>query len=180
MVEITYFEVDYAPGRYFNCDKQRGTLSESSCAAQYKRHKNNCSGSICTGCEIGAIHAGEKVIYGLPEKMCCRCGGTDKRLIHARICVSCYNRERELNIGKNGKGKFPVNARLLRPVKVLVAQAGEIQTDSIAVADTAEAAMAQIRRNHKAAISFMPPGVPDYIFSIATAIGTNQASAEIT
>jgi hypothetical protein len=40
--------------------------------------------------------------------------------------------------------------------------------------------MAQIRKNHKAAISFIPPGVPDYIFSIATDIVINQSSAEIT
>lgn len=167
MVEIAYFEVEYAPGRYFNCEKQRGTLSDSSCAAQYKRHKSNCSGSVCTGCEIGAIHAGEKIIYGLPEKMCCRCGGTDKRLIHARVCVSCYNRERELSIGKNAKGKFPINARLLHPVSVLVSQNGEIQSGIVAVADTAEAAMAQIRKNHKAVISFMPPGVPSHTFTQA-------------
>lgn len=163
MVEVSYFSVEYAPGRYFNCEKQRSKLSETSCAAQYKKHKSNASGSVCTGCEIGAAHAGEQIIYTLPQKLCCRCGGTDKRLIHARICVSCYNREREYVLGRNAKGKPPIHARALHAVGVFVAKAGRIQIG--VVADTAEAAMAPIRKSHKATISFMPPGVPDYIFA---------------
>lgn len=165
MVEVPYFSVDYAPGRYFNCEKQRSTLSETSCATQYKRHQNNCSGSVCTGCPIGAMHAGEKIVYGLPEKMCVRCGRTYQRLIHSLLCVSCYNRQRELTIGKNAKGKFPVNARALYPVNVHVAQEEEIQV--YLVADIAEAAMAQIRKNHKAAVSILAPGVPSDVFAQA-------------
>ena len=161
MVEVSYFSVEFAPGRYFKCEKQRCTLSEPSCAKQYIKAKGGAS--ICTGCEIGAAHAGEKIIYGLPLKMCCRCGGTDKRLIHARICVSCYNRESELRKGRNAKGKFPIHARALHAVNVFIARAGKIQIGF--VADTAEAAMAPIRKSHKAVISFMPPGVPDYIFA---------------
>lgn len=161
VVAVAYFNVDCAPGRYFKCEKQRCTLSETSCAKQYVKAKGGSS--LCSGCEVGASHAGEKIVYGLPVKMCCRCGGTDKRLIHARICVSCYNREREYVLGRNAKGKPPIHARALHAVGVFVAKVGRIQIG--VVADTAEAAMAPIRKSHEATISFMPPGVPDYIFA---------------
>jgi hypothetical protein len=165
MATVAYFEVDYAPGNYFSCEKQRATISVSTCSAQFKKNKknkHNCSGSVCVNCEIGAIHAGEKIVYGLPEKMCCRCGRTDQRLIQAKICVSCYNRQREWVIGLNSKGKFPVNARPLYNVNVFNARTGETQINL--VTDAAECAMVGLRKSPKAALTFTNPTVPDYFF----------------
>lgn len=130
MQPVTYFAVDYAPGKYFNCEKQHCTLSDTSCAAQFKRQKTNCSGSVCTGCEVGALHAGEVIVLGWPAKMCCRCGGTDKRIISKRVCVSCYNRERELKLGKNAKGKAPIHAKPMKSIEVYVTGKGWAKVDS--------------------------------------------------
>jgi len=163
METVIYFSVDYAPGKFFNCERQRSTLSQASCAAQYLKHKNNLSSSVCVKCEIGAIHVGEKIVYGLPEKLCCRCGRTDQRLIFARVCVSCSNREREFKCGKNSKGKPPIHARPLYNMKVFNAHTGDAQT--CFVADAAEAAMVALRKNPKTAVVLMNPTVPDYIFA---------------
>lgn len=157
MPAVIYFSVDYAPGRYFACEKQRCTLSESSCAAQYQRNKSNCSGSKCTGCEVGAEHAGEAIQYGIPEKMCCRCGDTDKRLISKRVCVSCYNREREFVAGRNAKGKFPINARPIKWIDVFVAGLGWLR---IQAANAAEAMAIIIRKNPSASVYPMCHPVP--------------------
>lgn len=142
METVSYFNVDYAPGQYFKCEKQRCTLSVSGCASQYKKAKGGTS--LCSGCEIGAAHAGEVLIYGLPVKMCCRCGGTDKRLIHARTCVSCYNREREYMLGRNAKGKPPIHARAVRMKDLLVENLGMLK---IMAASSAETMALAFRKN---------------------------------
>lgn len=161
MSEMLYFAITGAPGRYFNCEAQRCTISEDSCAAQFRRAKGGTS--KCTGCEVGARHAGEKMVYVMPEKICPRCGATDRRLIGKLRCVSCYNRERELVKGANAKGKFPVNARPIYPVRSSIGSSLRIHSNM--VASVTEAAMVIVRKSRTSAISFMPPGVPDYIFA---------------
>lgn len=161
MSGISYFSITGAPGRYFECTAQRCTISEASCAAQFHRAKGGTS--KCTGCAIGAEHAGEVVVYAMPDKLCPRCGESGRRLIGKSRCVSCYNRERELVKGVNAKGKFPVNARPIYQVNSSVGSSRHIQSN--VVASVTEAAMVIVRKTRTAAISFMPPGVPDYIFA---------------
>ena len=104
---VTYTEIDLMPGvKYFHCENHRSTLSVTSCAAQFKRHKGGCS--KCTGCVVGALHAGEKIVARPSKSLCCRCGELVQRLIASKgICVSCQNREYEVLHGKNGKGAPP-------------------------------------------------------------------------
>jgi hypothetical protein len=147
MTGISYFTISSAPGRYFNCEAQRCMLSESSCASQFNRAKGGTS--KCSDCKVGAEHAGEAIDYSFPEKMCCRCGETDKRLIGKRVCVSCYNREREYLSGRNAKGKFPVNAKPIKLIDVFVTGIGGL---SILAANAAEAMAIIIRETPSASV----------------------------
>lgn len=144
MPAATYFEHPLMPGvQHFECQAQRCTLSVTSCAAQYRRAKAPDSGSACRGCRLGAEHAGEK-LTSTPRRLCCRCGRTDQRLVGGQVCVSCYNRQRELLVGRNGKGQFPSHARHVRPADVFVTGGRTIHVAH--VADIAEAVLLALVR----------------------------------
>ena len=147
-MDIKYFSIDQLPGKYFDCDRLSGTMTDVSCAAQFKKHKGGTS--KCSECEIGAFHAGEQIVHGLPERFCPRCGGTDKRLIYGNICISCYNRGREVLAGKNAKGAFPRHARTFRRVNVFIPGIG-IRTME-RVVDVTEAVLTILRGNPTAKV----------------------------
>lgn len=76
---------------------------------------------VCRSCPVGAIHAGAVPItvsglYG--SSICPRCRKGATRMIGNRICVGCYNREREYLSGRNARGNAPVRARPLGAVDV--------------------------------------------------------------
>ena len=92
----------------FDCKPLRATISPASCAARWASAE---SGSSCHGCAIGAQHAGQTPAPPPPVRLpCLRCGSTEQRLIARTICVSCFNRQRELENGRNAKGSFPMSA----------------------------------------------------------------------
>lgn len=153
---VEYFRIDGAPGEYFRCEKLMARLSVESCAQQYRRAKGGYS--ACTRCPIGAAHAGEELVVGLPSRLCLRCGGSDKRLIRGVVCISCYNRERELRLGRNAKGSFPAHARRVREADVFVAGVGRVRVER--VADVAEAVLIALRRNPRAQVRPMMPPPP--------------------
>lgn len=99
----------------FTCPRHPGglRLTESSCAAQWQRGRLAApwdSVYRCHGCEIGAANAGCPPPPPAPGRtLCCRCGRIGMRLIRGQICVSCYNREREVRIGKDRRGNVPVS-----------------------------------------------------------------------
>jgi len=97
---------------------ESATISIQSCAAQYRRHQNDCS--KCTHCEVGALHAGEKPRKAQRKKHCQRCGSTGLRVIGGYRCICCYNREREFLLGKNRKGSAPIHAHPVYELDVLV------------------------------------------------------------
>lgn len=147
-MDIKYFSMDQLPGKYFNCEKLSGTMTDLSCAAQFRKHKGGSS--KCSECEIGAFHSGERIVHGLPERFCPRCGGTDKRLIYGNTCISCYNRGRELLAGKNAKGAFPKYARTFRRAIVFVPGMGTLTMER--VVDVAEAVLTVLRGNPTARV----------------------------
>lgn len=64
-------------------------------------------------CPIGAANAGQSMPSTAQatedfRMMCPRCCRLSDRMIGKRLCVSCYNREREALIGKNAKGGRPL------------------------------------------------------------------------
>jgi hypothetical protein len=82
----------------------------------------------CRGCSIGARHAGQPVAEGLEEApdqaraaiTCTRCGEGGTKIVDGRLCISCYNREREVIRGVNRRGNAPVRAKPLRPFAAVV------------------------------------------------------------
>jgi len=103
----------------FQCPKIPGklTLSKVSCANQYKAAQTKewrYRLPHCVECEIGAGNAGLDVGAPFQKKLVCvRCGSGAGRMVMGRLCISCYNREREWRLGKNAKGSVPREYRSL-------------------------------------------------------------------
>lgn len=109
----TVVYVELVPGmQHFSCERMRATLSVHACADNWRRgREGNLSRLPCKGCEIGAVHAGEAGASQSPllgTRICARCHRGAARLIRGHLCVSCYNREREVRLGRNAKGTPPV------------------------------------------------------------------------
>ena len=87
------------------CDRQSMTLTKSGCArlwrsAQDKRPSEWEGRFVCLTCAVGAANAGGSISVTASETealrtICPRCQRRTLRFIGGRICVSCYNRERE-------------------------------------------------------------------------------------
>lgn len=116
---VEYFAIEAVPDKqYFRCERQWATLSTEACAKSWRvaNHERNDDKAVCRCCRIGAMHAGEDQASMSPFKdmpICARCHRGATRLIGRHICVSCYNRQRELVIGRNAKGKPPVKLSAL-------------------------------------------------------------------
>ena len=133
---VEYSSRSDCPGTFFRCEPQRAVLTTSSCVRMWEQanqpgRKQDTLDRLhhCAGCELGALHADKPVIrsselYG--ARICSRCHTPSARLIHGEHCPSCYNREREVIIGRNGKGTRPVKTSL-RPCSVLVAHDGIVE-----------------------------------------------------
>lgn len=53
-------------------------------------------------------------------EICSRCHRVGMRLIGGDICVSCWNRQREVIIGKNARGRKPLNHPPIIPLEITV------------------------------------------------------------
>lgn len=124
---MTYSTIEGVERSFFRCDRYQARLSTDACAAMYRDGNRTELGmpgnrlAKCRSCPIGAAHAGETVaifsaLYG--TDICPRCGKGTTRMIHGRICVSCRNREYELQRGRNAKGTAPVKLRPLFPIVI--------------------------------------------------------------
>jgi hypothetical protein len=88
--------------------------------------------ALCRDCPIGAANAGVAVrapqatASAKPMHICPRCGRVGcQRLIPSRgICVSCYNREREIERGRDRRGHIPRRPALV-PTLTLLNDGGE-------------------------------------------------------
>lgn len=115
---VEYVVMDAMPGvQHFRCDRMLATLAVSSCATMWRK-ANTSEGSCtaCLRCTIGAEHAGETQASNSAlhlAKVCARCHKPAARLIGKMHCVSCKNREYELDKGRNAKGTQPVKLRSL-------------------------------------------------------------------
>lgn len=108
-MEITLFDCPRMPGGL--------RLMPTSCAGLFQKGKTAAaweSAHVCRGCEIGALHAGEKVVEPPPVRHCVTCQGLAHRLVHGLQCISCYNRTLEALRLRNAQGQMP---RKWRPMQ---------------------------------------------------------------
>ena len=104
---VIYFAPAYAPHlQLFRCHAQHMDLSREACASFHLRRHT----VACARCPIGAHHAGRRApAETATRNECVRCQRQDgaRRLIHGRICVSCFNRQGEVIRGYDRKGNVP-------------------------------------------------------------------------
>jgi hypothetical protein len=139
--------LSWVPGkRHFQCEKLSATMSTDDCATRWRGAQvltSDARYSACNRCPVGSAHAGEanplavfaskadselcKVVASPDEgNRCTRCGRSGFRLVGpARLCVSCWNRQREHSLGRNAKGKAPITFRHLAPRRIGIVVDGE-------------------------------------------------------
>lgn len=108
---------------HFYCEKQSATLSIPSCVAMYQAAKKDGKGYFgsrvkCKGCDVGACHAGDvssakKTNPLYKASHCPRCHNKHATRMVKGLCISCLNRQYEMEKGKNAKGAAPVKLREL-------------------------------------------------------------------
>lgn len=81
--------------------------------------------AACVGCFTGAANAGQPIDLAAEaaaewREVCPRCCRPTARLIGGEHCVSCYNRAREADIGRNRKGNRPALADQLHDEHLMV------------------------------------------------------------
>ncbi len=181
MQPIEYVVRQDAPGKYFRCPSY-GTMSVSACARNFEEAPNLLrEGRLqrCVGCAIGCSHAGNSaaaepiaaasMVYRVACVRCRRDGRTEGtrligrlRLVRQRtICVSCYNREREVLVGANAKGAIPRKWRGLFNTRcAFVRDRRAIVIDHPdPVIDRIELALTMFRRGHQRGVAWARPSV---------------------
>lgn len=127
---LNYRTLEGVPGQYFDCPHGMGMLSVKACAAAYCDAMSP-SGlkegrrASCRSCPVGAMHAGvspveQSLSRFLGSGTCSRCHGDARRLIRGSICVSCYNREREVLLDRNAKGGKPIHGKPIYSLTVSI------------------------------------------------------------
>lgn len=162
---VTYTESEHAPGlKLFRCDAYRCTLSTKACGDRWTRaleaHGEEASRlAACRTCSIGSVHAGHGIIhysrhYG--SGVCARCGRGGFRIIGGRLCISCWNRARELRLGRNARGNKPIELmqKPLCPVELLVAVDGEVRALRDRETSGLVESLIQVLRTTKGEIAF--------------------------
>jgi hypothetical protein len=135
----------FAGLKVFTCERLNAVLTADSCAANYTRANQPAS---CKGCSIGLKHSGgspmKETQHEVPANQqslsCIRCERTEAtatkyigrfRIIKRQHCINCFNREREVIKGANGKGAKPVKHAGLRQATITIRLDGKIQEHDI-------------------------------------------------
>jgi len=180
---VMYFNVDGMLGNYFTCTRY-GTMTPGACARNYRdapkfARSGRCG--ACIGCAVGVKHASDgnadaPVVPSTQSgsrRACLRCrrSGMDDasrligrmRLLRGQtLCISCYNREREVQQGKNAKGSAPrklAGLFMTRVSYVLNGKAVNRESMTVPVCDRIEAALVTIRQTKAAGVFFAAPPV---------------------
>ncbi len=134
---VEYFTIPELPDRQmFRCDRRSATLQVTACSAMWREaNQRECPERLerCRGCQVGAEHAGESDVSTCPitgSDICVRCDRGGMRLVRDEICVSCWNREREMLIGRNAKGAPPKMHPPLHAASIRVLAGDEIKVFS--------------------------------------------------
>jgi len=118
---VAYYEIAGAEGKFFRCDRYRCSLSTKACAKRWNTSQRATGQDAdrfekCRGCMLGSLHAGRppvhySVIYGLGICPRCRRGGA-RMIVRDCVCISDFNRAREVRVGANSKGTPPRKCHL--------------------------------------------------------------------
>jgi hypothetical protein len=146
------------------CDRLQMTLTKPGCArlweaAARKKPEVWEARSACRNCAIGAANAGKVVVpatVALDEirMICSRCERNASRLIHADLCVSCYNRHREVLIGRNAKGNRPLLADKLHPHRLVLIKRGSVRIVRTPIVTGVPEAMLSMAKAAGGAVAF--------------------------
>lgn len=130
---IAYRAIPEMPGAaFFDCTRLHANLTTVACTAMWRSANEQRSEryTACRSCFVGATHAGVSNATRSPIScalVCARCARGATRLIHGNLCVSCYNRERELIRGRNARGMVPTKLAPLSPRQVFYMANGRAQ-----------------------------------------------------
>jgi len=129
---ISYRQIEEMVGvAFFDCTRLHAGLSTSTCATLWRAANDGRSEryTACRVCPVGAVHAGVPNASRSPIRgalVCARCTRGATRLIGKRLCISCYNREREVIRGRNARGVMPRKLALLSGRRVLYLSNGRV------------------------------------------------------
>jgi hypothetical protein len=130
--DIAYRTIPEMPGAtFFDCSRLHAGLTTRACtdmwrAANQARSERH---TACRSCFVGATHAGVSNASRSPISgalVCSRCARGATRLIQKRLCISCYNRERELIKGLNARGMVPTKLAPLAARRVFYMSDGRV------------------------------------------------------
>ena len=134
--------IEAAAPEMMRCDRRNMTLTTPGCirlwkSAQESRPAEHEGRYECLTCPIGAANAGVTIspVADLVEALrtiCPRCRRRSARMIAGRLCVSCYNRDREVVIGKNCKGHRPLLADVLHGERLAIIGGGNVEVGEFA------------------------------------------------
>ncbi len=124
---IDYLTFPELPGKLcFYCTRRNATLQVTACATQWKLANNKAHNGYshqCQTCSVGALHAGEGELTMSQlrgKQICARCFRVGMRLIGGDLCVSCWNRQREVFIGINARGNKPIKHPPISPFRAAI------------------------------------------------------------
>jgi hypothetical protein len=172
---IEYHRIPGFAHEMFRCTTWRANLSVPACASRW-REAQTAKGEraeqlfLCHQCQVGAAHAGERILHRSAEfgrPICPRCRkGTFRRLIGQRTCINCYNRQVEWILGKNAKGTPPTRAikRLAVRGIGIILNVGEPTERRVRFSDVAvdfEELRLAVLRVHEGRIEFCLPHPAD-------------------
>lgn len=135
-----YFTVAGAEAlSFFRCEPHKATVSTKGCAGRWSEAQRLASSKpvrhvvgddlgmadlapqprydACRSCPLGAAHAGASHVKHsrfFQAAICSRCRRGSTRMIGGRFCPSCYNRNRELKVGRNARGNAPSELLIIR------------------------------------------------------------------
>ena len=150
------------------CDRRTMTLTAAGCgrlwsAAQAKHAEGKLEPwegiATCRTCPIGAKNAGREAeaVFQPAAALACICPRCDRpaaRLINERLCISCYNRDREALRGRDAKGRRPRLCDQLHDERIAVMADGSARIQIVSRVIGPVEAMIHISRNAKAPIAF--------------------------
>jgi hypothetical protein len=172
---VAYRTIPEMPGAtFFDCARLHASLSTRACtdmwrAANQARSERH---TACRSCFVGATHAGVSNASRSPISgalVCSRCARGATRLIQKRLCISCYNRERELIKGRNARGMVPTKLAPLAPRQIFYMANGRAQLlRSERTTNSAELIIATLR-DAIHTVAFAWPGVANRRASVTFA-----------